>query len=58
MRPGIADMATTNPAKAGESVRSKINQGMVITTIEFAKPEVKLENCNRKILKLNINSRV
>jgi hypothetical protein len=50
IKPGIAEIATTNPANAGESVLSKINQGMVIITIEFAKPEVKLENWRRKIL--------
>jgi hypothetical protein len=36
-------MAATNPAKAGESVRSRINQGIVIITIELPSPDAKLE---------------
>jgi hypothetical protein len=44
INPGSAEIATTKPANAGESVRSKINHGMVIITIEFASPDVKFEN--------------
>jgi hypothetical protein len=40
---GKAETAATTPANAGESVRSRINQGIVITTIEFPSAEAKLE---------------
>jgi hypothetical protein len=36
-------MAATKPAKAGESVRSRINHGIVIMTIELPSPDTKLE---------------
>jgi hypothetical protein len=42
--PGNAEIAATKPAKAGESVRSRINQGMVIITIELPSPEEKLDS--------------
>jgi hypothetical protein len=41
--PGSADIAATSPAKAGEPVRSRINQGIVIMTIELPSPEAKFE---------------
>jgi hypothetical protein len=41
--PGSEDIAATNPAKAGESVRSRINQGIVIITIELPSPDAKFE---------------
>jgi hypothetical protein len=41
--PGNAEIAATNPANAGESVRSRINQGIVIITIELPNPEEKLD---------------
>jgi hypothetical protein len=40
---GREEIATTNPAKAGESVRSRISQGIVIITMELPSPEAKLE---------------
>jgi hypothetical protein len=42
-REGIADTATTKPAKAGESVTSRVIQGIVIITTEFEIPEKKFE---------------
>jgi hypothetical protein len=36
-------MAATTPAKAGESVRSRINQGIVIITTELPSADAKLE---------------
>jgi hypothetical protein len=42
--PGKADIAATNPAKAGEPVSSRINHGIVIITIEFPKPDEKFES--------------
>jgi hypothetical protein len=41
--PGKAEIAATNPAKAGESVRSKTNQGIVIINTEFPKPDEKFD---------------
>jgi len=41
--PGNADIAATNPAKAGESVLSRINQGIVIINIELPKPDEKFD---------------
>jgi hypothetical protein len=41
--PGKAEIAATNPAKAGESVRSRINQGIVIINIELPKPDEKFD---------------
>jgi len=43
-RPGKADIAATNPAKAGEPVSSSISHGIVIMTIEFPRPEERLES--------------
>jgi hypothetical protein len=43
-KPGRAEIAATNPAKAGEPVSSRINQGMVIITIEFPRPEEKFDS--------------
>jgi hypothetical protein len=40
---GRDEIATTSPAKAGESVRSRISQGIVIITMELPSPEAKLE---------------
>jgi hypothetical protein len=40
---GNAVIAATNPAKAGEFVLSRINQGTVIMTIELPTPEEKFE---------------
>jgi hypothetical protein len=40
---GSAETAATNPANAGESVLSRINQGIVIITIELPSAEAKLE---------------
>jgi hypothetical protein len=40
---GKAEIAATKPANAGESVRSRINHGIVIITIEFPSAEAKLE---------------
>jgi hypothetical protein len=40
---GIAESATTSPAKAGESVTSSVIQGIEIITTEFETPEKKLE---------------
>jgi hypothetical protein len=40
---GSAETAATNPANAGESVLSRINQGIVIMTIELPSAEAKLE---------------
>jgi hypothetical protein len=40
---GSAETAATNPAKAGESVLSRINQGIVIITIELPSPDAKFE---------------
>jgi hypothetical protein len=42
-REGIADTATTKPAKAGESVTSSVIQGMAIITTAFDIPEKKFE---------------
>jgi hypothetical protein len=42
--PGSADIAATNPAKAGEPVSSRINHGIVIMTIELPKTEEKFES--------------
>jgi hypothetical protein len=47
--PGIADTAATKPAKAGESVRSRISQGIVIMSIELPSPDAKLETWRRII---------
>jgi hypothetical protein len=47
--PGSAETAATNPAKAGESVLSRINQGIVIIRIELPSPEAKFEICKRTI---------
>jgi hypothetical protein len=43
-KPGRAEIAATSPAKAGEPVSSSINQGIVIMTIEFPKPEEKFDS--------------
>jgi hypothetical protein len=40
---GRAETAATNPANAGESVLSRINQGIVIMTIELPSADAKLE---------------
>jgi hypothetical protein len=40
---GRAETAATNPANAGESVLSRINQGIVIITTELPSAEAKLE---------------
>jgi hypothetical protein len=42
--PGRAEIAATNPAKAGEPVSSRISHGIVIMTIELPRPEEKLES--------------
>jgi hypothetical protein len=42
--PGSAEIAATNPAKAGDPVSSRINHGIVIMTIELPRPEEKLES--------------
>jgi hypothetical protein len=42
--PGKAEIAATNPAKAGELVSSRINHGIVIMTIELPNPEEKLDS--------------
>jgi hypothetical protein len=42
--PGRAEMAATNPAKAGEPVSSRMSHGIVIMTIELPRPEEKLES--------------
>jgi hypothetical protein len=42
--PGSAEIAATNPAKAGEPVSSRINHGIVIMTIELPKTEEKFES--------------
>jgi hypothetical protein len=42
--PGSAEIAATNPAKAGEPVSSRINQGIVIMTIELPRPDEKFES--------------
>jgi hypothetical protein len=43
-KPGRAEIAATNPAKAGEPVSSRINHGIVIMTIELPNPEEKLDS--------------
>jgi hypothetical protein len=42
--PGSADIAATNPAKAGDPVSSRINHGIVIMAIELPKHEEKLDS--------------
>jgi hypothetical protein len=42
--PGSAEIAATNPAKAGEPVSSRINHGIVIMTIELPNAEEKFES--------------
>jgi hypothetical protein len=42
--PGSAEIAATNPAKAGEPVSSRINHGIVIMAIELPKTEEKFES--------------
>jgi hypothetical protein len=44
---GSAETAATNPAKAGESVLSRINHGIVIITIELPSPDAKFEIWSR-----------
>jgi hypothetical protein len=43
INPGMADIAATSPANAGEPVSSSISQGIVIMTIELPSPEAKFE---------------
>jgi hypothetical protein len=43
-KPGRAEIAATNPAKAGEPVSSRISHGIVIMTIELPRPEEKLDS--------------
>jgi hypothetical protein len=42
--PGSADIAATNPAKAGDPVSSRISHGIVIMTIELPRPEEKFDS--------------
>jgi hypothetical protein len=42
--PGSAEIAATNPAKAGDPVSSRINHGIVIMTIELPRHEEKLDS--------------
>jgi hypothetical protein len=42
--PGSAEIAATNPAKAGDPVSSRINHGIVIMAIELPKHEEKLDS--------------
>jgi hypothetical protein len=43
-KPGRAEIAATNPAKAGEPVSSRISHGIVIMTIVLPNPEEKLDS--------------
>jgi hypothetical protein len=43
-KPGSAEIAATNPAKAGEPVSSRISHGIVIMTIELPRPEEKFDS--------------
>ena len=43
INPGMADIAATSPANAGEPVSSSINHGIVIMTIELPKPDAKFD---------------
>jgi hypothetical protein len=43
IKPGMADIAATSPANAGEPVSSSISQGIVIMTIELPSPEAKFD---------------
>ena len=44
INPGIADIAATSPANAGDPVSSRISHGIVIMTIELPSPEEKFDS--------------
>jgi len=50
IKAGIADKATTKPAKEGESDFSKINHGIEMVTIALLTPDEKLDNWSKKTL--------
>jgi hypothetical protein len=43
INPGMADIAATSPANAGDPVSSSISHGIVIMTIELPSPEAKFD---------------